>query len=469
MISSHSFRITSPQLLYRHTLPAITLLLLVILLIAGCKSTEIREETPEQTPAFALEHFFDSSPVFEESHTGFALYDPDADTMLYDRQSHRFFVPASNTKIFTLFAALKTFGEKLPSLRYEIRNDTLYFRGTGDPTFLNPVFENQETFDFLKNHQETLAYYDGHFTDDHFGSGWSWDWYPAPYAPEKAPFPIYGNMVRLQTQQVMLVKLDEKEPVKPAFFEKYIDRLDWNSSQMELVTRELRDNRLMYAPKSDTARQERQIPFVYDRDLFIEMLSDTLGRDVIYSDNPPVNFENTLYGTPADTVYRRLMQISDNFIAEQLMLMISDKNFGSMNTNRAISYSVENFLDDLPDRPRWADGSGLTRYNLMTPRSIVMLLDKLYDEYGEEKILPMFPAGGKSGTISSLYAPPDGGSPFVYAKTGTLRNNVTLSGYLYTDSGRRLIFSFMNNNYVVSNNQIRSEMQKVLNLIREEY
>jgi D-alanyl-D-alanine carboxypeptidase/D-alanyl-D-alanine-endopeptidase (penicillin-binding protein 4) len=105
----------------------------------------------------------------------------------------------------------------------------------------------------------------------------------------------------------------------------------------------------------------------------------------------------------------------------------------------------------------------------MTPRSIVALLDKLYDEYGKERILPMFPAGGRSGTISSRYRAPDGEPPFVYAKTGTLRNNNALSGYIYTDSGRRLIFSFVNNNFVASSNAVITEMEKVLNLIKKHY
>jgi D-alanyl-D-alanine carboxypeptidase/D-alanyl-D-alanine-endopeptidase (penicillin-binding protein 4) len=118
-----------------------------------------------------------------------------------------------------------------------------------------------------------------------------------------------------------------------------------------------------------------------------------------------------------------------------------------MNTSRAINFALENYLYDLPDPPNWVDGSGLTRYNLITPMSTVALLEKLYSLLGEEETLALMPIGGVRGTISGRYRAPEGQPPFVYAKTGTLSNNTSLSGYLYTDSGRRLTFSFHNNNF----------------------
>lgn len=456
-------------MIHRYT---ILLLSLLFGLMTACKSPDsITESSTSEDEQSLLDAFFDQSNVFNESITGFVLYDPETDSVLHDRDGHRFFTPASNTKTLTLYGALNTFSDKLPSLRYEIKEDTLYFRSTGDPTFLNPAFDSQEAYKFLKSRNEVLAYYDGHFDDEHFGSGWSWDMYPQAYAPEKSPFPIYGNMMRLQAQQVALVMLNEDEPVKPRFFERYINQKEWDGDQSQLVLRSLRDNEISYVPKSDTVRQVRNIPFVYNRDMVIELLSDTLGVRVYHSENPPVSFSETIYGPSADTVYARMHKVSDNFIAEQLMLMISDQEFGTMNTARAINHVLNTYLDQLPDRPRWSDGSGLTRYNMITPRTMVALLDLFYDEYGESAMKKVFPAGGESGTIRGSYFPDEGSPPYVYAKTGTLSNNrvTALSGYVFTDSGRRLIFSFFNNNYVVANNTMRSEMEQVLRLIKENY
>jgi D-alanyl-D-alanine carboxypeptidase/D-alanyl-D-alanine-endopeptidase (penicillin-binding protein 4) len=444
------------------------ILSLSTLVLFSCQPTEvISESEPEIRDPIAL--FFEESRIFNQSTTGFALYDPESGTLIYDRDADRFFTPASNTKILTLYASLKALPDTLPSIRYQVRNDTLYFRGTGDPAFLNPEFDFTEPYQFLKNSTETLVYYDGHFKDDHFGAGWSWDWYPAPYAPEKSPFPIYGNMMRLQAQQVALVMLNEEEPVKPRFFERYIRNTGWDGDQLELVKRDYQSNEIFYVPKSDTLRQERNIPFKYERDLFLEMLSDTLGREVGYINDTDIDFSETVYGTTADSLYKRMMQVSDNFVAEQLMLMISDMQFGVMNSEEAIRYALSNYLGGLPQQPRWSDGSGLTRYNLVTPHTMVVLLERLMDEYGEERTLSWFPAGGVSGTISGFYRAPAGEPPYVYAKTGTLRNNTALSGYLFTHTGKRLNFSIINNNYVIGNHSLRAEMGRLLELIRQSY
>lgn len=448
---------------------ALTLLILSSTLLFSCRTAAPATESEESFELEGLSKLFDESTVFSESLTGFVLYDPEADLILHNRDANRYFTPASNTKILTLYASLNSLPDTLASLHYEVRNDTLYFHGTGDPAFLNHNFDFADGYEFLAGRDEVLVYDDGRFNDEHFGSGWSWNWYPAAYAPEKSPFPIYGNMMRLQAQQVALIILDEDEPVKPAYFEQFIDQKEWDGEQLELVTRGFRDNQISYVPKSDTARQEREIPFVYSNELVAGLLADTLGREVATYDGPKINYSNTLYATPAKPLYERMMVVSDNMIAEQLMLMISDQEFGSMNTARAINFSLENYLEDLPDRPRWADGSGLTRYNLTTPHTTVVLLEKLYDLLGHEETLALMPIGGVRGTISGRYKSPEGRPPFIYAKTGTLSNNTSLSGYLFTDSGRRLTFSFHNNNYVVSNNVIRNEMDRVLQYIRENY
>lgn len=442
------------------------LFLITVLVSCSPSGTVVTEEIEEDN---SISKFFDESGIFSQSNTGFILYDPESGQTIHEIGADRFYIPASNMKMFTLYAAAKSLPDTLPSLLYTVRNDSLFFHGTADPTFLNPDFEPNGVLEFLKARKETLVYTDHLFADEHFGSGWSWDWYPAAYAPEKTPFPIYGNMMRMQARQISLLMLDEHTPVKPKFFERFIENEGWNGNQNELAKRDYQTNTIFYVPKSDTVAQVRNIPFKYESEFFAEMLSDTLGRDVVMVNDPFVTFTDTLYATPADTLYRSMMINSDNFVAEQLMLMISLQQTGKMNTEEAISYSLRNYFDSLTSQPQWRDGSGLTRYNLITPRGTVQLLEMIIDKYGEVEALSYFPAGGVSGTIQSMYRAPVGEQPYVYAKTGTLSNNTALSGYVFTDSGRRLSFSFINNNYVISNFEIRSEMQKALEMIKEYY
>jgi D-alanyl-D-alanine carboxypeptidase/D-alanyl-D-alanine-endopeptidase (penicillin-binding protein 4) len=119
-----------------------------------------------------------------------------------------------------------------------------------------------------------------------------------------------------------------------------------------------------------------------------------------------------------------------------------------------------------PDPLLWVDGSGLSRYNLFTPRSLVWVLDQVMGLTSMDYITEIFPAGGQSGTLEKWYG---SDPPFIYAKTGTLRNQHCLSGYLRTDSGRWLIFSFMHNHYTGDSALVKQEMQRILLQIKAAY
>ena len=103
----------------------------------------------------------------------------------------------------------------------------------------------------------------------------------------------------------------------------------------------------------------------------------------------------TIYDANADTVYKHMLQPSDNFIAEQLLLVCSSAKFNMLNADSVIAYSKAHYLNDLPDAPQWVDGSGLSRFNLFTPRSIVALLCKISDEMKNDSLLhSLMPTAG---------------------------------------------------------------------------
>jgi serine-type D-Ala-D-Ala carboxypeptidase/endopeptidase (penicillin-binding protein 4) len=135
------------------------------------------------------------------------------------------------------------------------------------------------------------------------------------------------------------------------------------------------------------------------------------------------------------------------------------KNFtGSLNLNRIIDTVLKTDFADLPHKPRWVDGSGLSRYNLFTPASLVGILQKINNEFGMERIKEIFP-GANEGTLSGYYTNfPDR----FYAKTGTLSGVVALSGFMYTNSGKLLIFSVLVNNHQSQASLVRRAVEKFL-------
>jgi D-alanyl-D-alanine carboxypeptidase/D-alanyl-D-alanine-endopeptidase (penicillin-binding protein 4) len=103
---------------------------------------------------------------------------------------------------------------------------------------------------------------------------------------------------------------------------------------------------------------------------------------------------------------------------------------------------------------------------LFSPKDIVYVLDKLYNEYPKERLFNIFAVGGKTGTLKNSYG---GNPPYIHAKSGTLSNNYCLSGYLITKSGKTLIFSIMNNHFQKENWQVRQKTEELLIYIRDHY
>lgn len=405
--------------------------------------------------------FFNKHFQFEESlhhhHAGFALYDLKERKFLYQRDAEKYFTPASNTKIFTFYASLLLLGDSIPALHYNIEGDSLIFWGTGDPSLLNAnVHTNTRVLDFLKNSNYELYFSSDNYYDSHFGPGWAWDDYEYSYSAERSPMPIYGNLIEVSKED-----MSKSISLNIPYFKRYFYLAD-TLSDFRSIVRNIDDNLLQYYPNRN--HFDYTIPFHYSDHLFTQLLSDTLNKSVKLIRLQKPKDTKTLYSVPADSIYKVMMQKSDNFLAEQLLLLCSNTVGDSLRANITIQHIKESYLFDLPDEPVWRDGSGLSRYNLFTPRSVVALWEKIYHETGQERLFELISIGGKAGTIKNYYkADP----PYIYGKTGTLSNNHSLSGFLITKTGKILIFSYMNNNYPVSSSEIKPAMERLLWSIHE--
>jgi D-alanyl-D-alanine carboxypeptidase/D-alanyl-D-alanine-endopeptidase (penicillin-binding protein 4) len=392
-------------------------------------------------------------------HTGFMLYDPELKKEIYAYQASQYFTTASNTKIFTFYSSLILLGDSIPALQYVERGDSIIIRGTGDPSFLSTeTYDTRVAYDFLKNHSKSIYLVADRFFTTPLGSGWSWDDATSAYSAERSEFPIYSNFFTVEKSGNMVKTI-------PTYFAKQLEfkeaREQWN------VKRDIGTNTVYVYPGRSISKEKWEISFKTSAELSAALLADTLKKEVtLINKNFPTNSFKTLYSTPADSLYSVMMQESDNFIAEQLLLMCSAILSDSLKPEIAINYITKNHLSDLPDAPRWVDGSGLSRYNLATPRSIVTLWTKIDQLIPRERLFKLLAIGGKSGTLKNYFK---NDSPYIYGKTGTLRNNYSLSGYLITKKGRTLIFSFMNNNYVTPVNEVRLEMEKILKNIYNHY
>jgi serine-type D-Ala-D-Ala carboxypeptidase/endopeptidase (penicillin-binding protein 4) len=393
-----------------------------------------------------------------QEHTGFALYDLSAKKYLIEYKSDKYFTPASNTKIFTFYSSLQMLGDSATSLKYVQRGDSLIFWGMGDASFLyQNTFDNGRTLNFLQQAPGKLFFSTSNFQTESLGPGWAWDDIPYSYSAERSSFPLFGNLVNIEKDSTHFT-------IVPRYFMEHFT-IATMARKYEEVIRDLDDNQLTYFPGKSSG-SVWQVPYRYSSDLVVDLLSDTLKRKVEEINWIMPRNAIPFKSVPLDSLYRVMMQDSDNFIAEQLLLQCAGILSDTLTPAIAIEYAKKNFLVDLPDEPSWTDGSGLSRYNLFTPRSIVKLWEKIYQQVPQQRLFNLLAVGGRNGTIRNWYKKE---TPFIYGKTGTLSNNHSLSGYLITRKGKIFIFSMMNNNYLASTSEVRKRMEKILFTIHEKF
>lgn len=399
-----------------------------------------------------LESALGESSFFNGHLTGFMLYDLDSQIVLYEKNSHQRFIPASTTKLFTLFSSLVVLGDSTQTVRYVKDGNKIRIWGAGDPSWRYKNLYQPPIQQLIAPFDEVI-YSDAMMMSPAFGYGWQWDDYYYDYSAERSALPIYGNLVQVK-------KVGNAPTVSPKSFQKDVQVTSRTIRELE---RDFHSNTFFYNPNNFRGREEF-IPFIYTPELFTKLASDLTGKKWSYQpDSLPQNHE-LLRGAPLFPILKEMMLESDNLLAEQLMLMVSDRLFQRLDTERAIEYMLKTYLFDLPDKPQWVDGSGLSRHDLFTPRSMVAIIEKIYRILPDKQLFELLPTGGRTGTLEHSYKAAE---PYVFAKTGTMSNNHSLVGLIKTKSGKLYCFAFMNSNYPHKASEVRREMEKVLLTVRD--
>src|SRR5690606_33265098 len=283
-----------------------------------------------------LDHRLENRAMAHSFH-GLVVINAENDKVVYQRNGDRYFTPASNTKIFTMYASIKMLPKHVPTLRYAVSGDTLYIEGTGDPSWLHPHQGDSTAIQWLKT-QSNIALYTKTGSDLRFGPGWAWGDYQYYYSPERSPLPLYGNVVTLFNAQ--------GPSVSPSIFR------DSTFVMESPVRREEGRNRFYISPqRKDTL----ETPYITGDRLTELLLEDILQKDIALVDHFPNLPKTTLYGIETDSLIKPMMFKSDNFLAEQLMVLASSTLSDTLGIAKAIDHMLENELADLEHRPNWVD------------------------------------------------------------------------------------------------------------------
>jgi D-alanyl-D-alanine carboxypeptidase/D-alanyl-D-alanine-endopeptidase (penicillin-binding protein 4) len=414
--------------------------------------------------------------------------------VLYERDADRSLIPASNLKLATGVVALDALGA---GFRYatELRADAapnrqgwvigdLYLRGAGDPTLTHDDLDGlaaRLADRGVTRVTGTIVADALCFAGPPLGAGWSWDNETYAYSAQVSGLAVDGNVVVAEVR-------GGSGPGAPCDL-----LLDPPSGYLRLagdcVTGEVGCKRPgVYRRRGENvvattgpvpaggqvrARVTLETPALYAAALFQRRLAD---RGVLVTGEPlcgptpdaTVALAEHL-SPPLSDILVMMNKPSDNNVAEALLRTIP-RLAGQAGTAEAGVAIVEERLAQWgidPGRLRICDGSGLSRYSLLTARSFVALLrHAARDPRLAGPIAASLPIAGVDGTLTRRMRG-TAAEGAIHAKTGSLRGVSTLSGYVDGERERILTFSFLVNNYTCSASVVRGIQDRACEVLAE--
>lgn len=150
-----------------------------------------------------------------------------------------------------------------------------------------------------------------------------------------------------------------------------------------------------------------------------------------------------------------MLKKSDNMIADTVFRTIGRNYFGVAGTWRAGSDAVRRILKQKANvdlgNSIMVDGSGLSRHDLISPETMMQVLQYIAQHDNELNIIAMLPLAGYDGTLQYRAGLHEAGvTGKVSAKTGSLQGVYNLAGFMTTASGQRVAFVQFLSGYAVA-------------------
>ncbi len=396
-----------------------------------------------------IERIINRSSVLDHSHVSFSIQPLAKESKrIKGFQTSKYMTPASNNKLLTFLAAIETF-DSIPVINYIEIDDTLHIEPTGYPLLFHPIYPDKEMEKFLNSFKNILLHWSKSKVIK-YGHGWAWDDYKYQFSAEKSSFPVFGNLTKIYKSK------NNEVIVSPFDFEIVKDF----SIKSKLERKEI-SNIYSVNPNLILSKDTIYFPFKTSRELTLEVLKNKLNANIEVTYNDSIKFRS-LYLKNSEKIYRALLWDSNNLVAESLLLMSGKELNDKFSTFKAIKIFQNKWNSWLPDPVLWFDGSGLSRYNMITSRTIVSVLQKIHSNIGLDYIKRYFSTFGESGNLSENYRTEN---LVMYAKTGNIKNNSNISGFLLSKRGNWYCFSLMVNHFETSINEVQLEMEKILDYI----
>jgi PBP4 family serine-type D-alanyl-D-alanine carboxypeptidase len=167
---------------------------------------------------------------------------------------------------------------------------------------------------------------------------------------------------------------------------------------------------------------------------------------------------------PIEKMITNMNKVSDNLSAENTLKVLGTTMNGSPGSAKSGIFVVKRFLSNLgidTSKLSIVDGSGVSRYNLLSADQLVQFLAAMYKQ---PRIFPIFynslPLAGVDGTLARRMTTYPAACN-LRAKTGNLNGVSCLSGYVLTRDGEMLVFSMMMQNFITPSANYHQVQDKI--------
>jgi len=472
---------------------------LFLILLTACSSSGKLQAPTGDDPVAVLGSQIDAvlaDSVMSQSNAGIKIVSLKTGQTLYQRNNNKLFHPASNMKVLTTSTALSVLGPTFvfhtdlladsSAVGEKTINGNLYLRGKGDPDLLSEdlhkLAKELQLSGITSISGDIIC--DATYLDDLFwGRGWMWDdasaWYWAPISALN----VNDNCVELTVEPGEKVG----DPLKT--------RLEPNTSFMQVI------NTGQTVLRSDSAaidsfevlrRWKKPANIidvsggraashasrtwtidVIDAPLYVgTLLKEILAEEGIVVAGTVVEGKTgasamLLARHDSETLATSIVntnKVSDNLSAELLLKIVGAEAKGTPGTAQKGISEIYRFLNEHGvDSTSYylADGSGVSRYNTITPDLMISLLLAMHsDTRIQAEFKASLPIAGKDGTLDRRMRD-SAAEGNLRAKTGSLRGVSSISGYTTTADGEELMFSILMEHFVVGASKIRNVQDRI--------
>ncbi len=469
--------------------------LVTFLFIVSFQSGFSQEKLKDKINNILVDSFFNRSIIAID------VYDLTGQKSLYKKNEKLLLNPASNQKIITTCAALQFLGTyyKFQTKLFHtglIEDGTLY----GDLYLVggfDPMFKYSDLDSLLKPLKDLgIKKITGKICGDvslkdslYWGKGWMWDDNPDPTAVYLSSLNINENSVDVFVEGVKIDSFSVVTLNTPGKYFNIINKTkttgqfdeadfevtrDWMNNPKNILIAGLVPIGKQYDEEESTEKLNVQNPAEYFLFLVTKKLNEMgiqcAGKYEI--EKLPGNsvFLSSI-DRPIDSVIVYTNKESDNLGAEMLLYTLALNDSAALATRENGLEAVNRFIDSLgfhSENYSIADGSGVSRYNLVSVELLLKCLKYLfYKNPGLFNLLySSLPIGGVDGTLEKRFLDTKAFNN-IRAKTGTLSGVSALSGYITSANQHMLAFSILLENYTEKSAYARKYIDQICELLAE--